>query len=62
MICGEAPLKSLFPTLLSLTTDKNAMVSDYMSLKGKSVHWNPIFLRSFNDQELSSTDSSIDFC
>lgn len=49
MRCGEAPLKSLFPTLLSGTANKNAMVSDYISLKGESVLWNPIFFRSFSD-------------
>ena len=51
--CGSVPLCDAFPTLIAVTTNKEALIKDMWSMnEGEGRCWNPLFLRPFNDLEL----------
>ena len=57
-ICGVRTklLKDVFPNLFRLAINKNQWVCDAWEEEGEVGSWNPLFSRSFNDQEMEEVE------
>lgn len=50
--CSNSPLMVEFPSLYSITTNKESLVMDCLGGDSGNRHWNVLFVRHFNDWEL----------
>ena len=49
--CGDEPLCESFPSLFTISSSKEAWVTDVWSPIGDASGWTPLFSRAFNDWE-----------
>ena len=56
-MCGELPLKEVFPLLYSIAWNKEAFVAEHLCWQNGFVHWDVLFIRMFQDWELESLNS-----
>lgn len=52
--CGEGPLRTVFPHLFAIASNKEAWVQDCIDRERGLLHWNVTFFQHFNDWELES--------
>ena len=54
VLCGELPLKILFPALLSIECAKEAWMEENMDIAHGVMHWNIMFIRHVHDWEMKA--------